>query len=252
MPGEPTLIASVVRALTLLDTVAREGRPVTAKRLARLTDTPLPTTYHLLRTLVHQGYLARTGEGYVVGDQPAFLVRARDEAAASQHIRRVLQTLHKDLNAAAYLAVVNGGEVELVDIVDSPAAPRTDLWVGLHEAAHATALGKAIIGALPDDERYEYLAHHPLVDLTPHTRTNVRTLLAEIEGQEGVVLDSQEYAVGTTCVAVAIPGPVVTGAVAVSVPTAEANRVLGQARGIRRAARLIALAYAAGTPVAPT
>src|SRR5690606_28652443 len=106
--------------------------------------------------------------------------------------RGVLRSLHDDLGAAAYLAVVHDGEIELVDIVDSPGAPRTDLWVGLHDAAHATALGKAIIGALPQQERRDYLTSHPLADLTPRTHTDVRTLLAELDGRPEVVVDSQE------------------------------------------------------------
>lgn len=245
MSSEPTLITSVVRALNLLEAVAEQRGPVPAKRLARLTGNPLPTTYHLLRTLVHQGYLVRTDEGYVVGDLPGHLARARDEIATQQRIRQVLRTLHDDLSAAAYLAILDDGEVELVDIVDSPAAPRTDLWVGLHDAAHATALGKAIIGALPDEGRRDYLLRHPMADLTRHTHTSVRTLLAELDEQQGIVVDSQEYAVGTTCVAIRLPGPHVTGAVAVSVPMADADRVLAQVRSIRRAAHLIGLAYAA-------
>lgn len=245
MADQPTLITSVVRALTLLEAVSQQRRPVTAKRLARLSGIPLPTTYHLLRTLVHQGYLLRTQEGYVVGDQPSRLARARDEAATSQRVNTLLRTLHDELSAAAYLAVLVDGEVELVDIVDSPTAPRADLWVGLHEAAHATALGKAIIGALPDDGRHDYLLRHPLADLTRHTHTSVRSLLAELDERPGIVVDAQEYELGTTCVAVPIPGPHLIGAVAVSVPDADADRILSRVRSIRRAAHLIGLAHAA-------
>lgn len=244
MRTEPTLINSVVRALTLLETVADEGRPVTAKRLARLTELPLPTTYHLLRTLVHQGYLVRTSEGYVVGDLPSRLARKNRASGLGHRVRQVLRTLHDELDAAAYLALLIDGEVELVDIVDSPAAPRTDLWVGLHDAAHATALGKAIIGALPEDERLDYLRRHPMVDLTRHTRTTMRSLLADLEEQRGTVVDAEEYAIGTSCVAIPLPGPHVTGAVAVSVPAGESRRVLDQVRSLRRAAHLIGLAYA--------
>lgn len=242
-PGGPTLIGSVVRALSLLEAVAEHGRPAQAKTLARLTGIPLPTTYHLLRTLVHEGYLERTEDGYVVGDLPTHLALAGREASVTLRARRVLRTLHDDLGAAAYLAVVDDGEIELVDIVDSPAAPRTDLWVGLHDAAHATALGKAIIGALPEDERRAYLATHPMADLTPRTHTDARALLAELDEHPAVVVDSQEYSLGTTCVAVPVRGRVV-GAVAVSVPLAQQERVLGEAHALTRAANRLALAYA--------
>ncbi|MCK6210871.1 helix-turn-helix domain-containing protein [Georgenia sp. EYE_87] len=69
MAAQPTLIHSVVRALNLLDAVGAAGGPVPAKRLARTVGLPLATTYHLLRTLVHEGYLARTPDGYVLGER---------------------------------------------------------------------------------------------------------------------------------------------------------------------------------------
>jgi hypothetical protein len=53
MIGEATLIVSVQRALNLLDAVGAD-RPLPAKTLARRTGLPLPTAYHLVRTLVHR------------------------------------------------------------------------------------------------------------------------------------------------------------------------------------------------------
>ncbi|MGC5412293.1 helix-turn-helix domain-containing protein, partial [Streptomyces sp. DT225] len=55
----PTLIGSVQRALRLLEAVGtnRDGAPAT--QLAREAGLPLPTAYHLLRTLTHEGYLRR-------------------------------------------------------------------------------------------------------------------------------------------------------------------------------------------------
>ncbi|MFJ5550920.1 helix-turn-helix domain-containing protein [Streptomyces sp. NPDC093225] len=57
-PKDGTLIGSVQRALRLVEAIHAEGS-VTAKRLSRLTGIPLPTTYHLLRTLIHEGYVHR-------------------------------------------------------------------------------------------------------------------------------------------------------------------------------------------------
>ena len=61
--AQPTLISSVQRALRLLEAVAASADAVPAKKLARLTGLPLPTTYHLLRTLVYEGYLRKAENG---------------------------------------------------------------------------------------------------------------------------------------------------------------------------------------------
>lgn len=241
MTTGPTLIGSVRRALTLLNEVGAADHPLPAKTLARRTGQPLPTTYHLLRTLVHEGYLRRVeGQGYVLGDQVAAL--SGGSAGRVARVRPVLEGLHAELGAAAYLSVLEDGEIRLVDVVDSPAAPRVDLWVGFHAAAHATALGKAVLSALDDAARRDYLGEHELPDLTPHTVTDRRTLLRQLEGTSGYALDHEEYALGTACVAAAVPSRAYVCAVAVSVPAHRVNRVLDRADALRRAARLIAYA----------
>ena len=246
MSGEPTLIASVQRALRLLDAVGAAQRPVPAKTLARRAGLPLPTAYHLLRTLVHEGYLARVdAEGYVLGDR-AMGLSARTGASAARiaRLRPVLQNLHQELNAAAYLSVLDDGEITLVDVVDSPAAPRVDLWVGFHDAAHATALGKAVLSTLDDRARRGYLADHDLADLTPHTVTDERVLLRQLGTPSTYAFDREEYSLGTACVAAAVPSRTFVAAVAVSVPANQVRRVVERGEVLRRAARLIAYAEA--------
>ncbi|MFJ5884941.1 helix-turn-helix domain-containing protein [Kitasatospora cineracea] len=63
----PTLIASAQRALRLLEAAARHPSGATAKQLARDTGLALGTTYHLLRTLVHDRYLERREGRYRTG-----------------------------------------------------------------------------------------------------------------------------------------------------------------------------------------
>jgi len=243
MATGPTLIGSVQRALTLLNVVGEADRPLPAKTLARRTGQPLPTTYHLLRTLVHEGYLRRVdGEGYVLGDQVAALTGGASGRVA--RLRPVLEGLHAELGAAVYLSVLDDGEIWLVDLVDSPATPRVDLWVGFHDAAHATALGKAVLSALDDAARRDYLGDHDLPDLTPHTVTDRRTLLRQLEDTHGYALDREEYALGTACVAAAVPSRSLVAAIAVSVPARQVQRVLERGDALRRAARLIAYADA--------
>ena len=241
MATQPTLINSVVRALNLLDIVGAEPGPVTAKRLSRVSGLPLPTTYHLLRTLLHEGYLDRVDGGYVLGDRVSTLAGRRVRTGPGGRTHRVLRALHDELDAAAYLSVLDGGCIRLVDVADSPENPRTDMWVGFEDAAHATALGKAVLAALPDETRRDYLASHPLVDLTQHTQTNGRRLLEELEHSPDLTYDREEYAVGTTCLAVPVPSNRLVAAVAISVPVSRAPRVVGSERALRRAAALIAL-----------
>ncbi|WP_328633064.1 helix-turn-helix domain-containing protein [Streptomyces sp. NBC_00356] len=71
-----TRLQSVERALRILTEVARHPQGLTAKRLARFLDVPLATTYHLLRTLAHEGWLEHTEGHYRVGPDAVAFGRA--------------------------------------------------------------------------------------------------------------------------------------------------------------------------------
>src|ERR1700737_5352649 len=57
-------IRSVVRAVSILEAAAPQPRTMTAQAAADSTGLPLPTAYHLLKTLVQTGYLAKEGRTY--------------------------------------------------------------------------------------------------------------------------------------------------------------------------------------------
>ncbi|MFF1419304.1 helix-turn-helix domain-containing protein [Streptomyces sp. NPDC058280] len=64
------------RALRLLESAGSHPDGAPAKQLAREAGLPLPTAYHLLRTLTHEGYLRRENGVFVLGDAVQRLARA--------------------------------------------------------------------------------------------------------------------------------------------------------------------------------
>ncbi|TCP57339.1 IclR family transcriptional regulator [Tamaricihabitans halophyticus] len=224
MTSEPTLISSVRRALRLLETVGAQERPVSAKQLARQTGLRLPTTYHLLRTLVHEGYLRKLDDGYVLGDSVDLLGHPPRNQLLLNRIRPILTALRDELGAAAYVSIFDDGEIRILDIVDSASAPRVDLWVGCTEAGHATALGKCVLRELPDHQLRDYLARHPLVDLTPRTATKPQELRRRLAAGP-IMLDREEYSLGTACAAVPIYDGARPGSLSVSVPVGKLDRL---------------------------
>lgn len=241
MPSEPhepreTLIASVQRALRLVDVVANSPRPMPAKALAHASGMTLGTTYNLVRTLVREGYLAAEPDGLVLGSRFPGL---REPAGSGVFLARVRESLNEvadDLGATAYLSRYTDGEVHLVDIVDAKSSPRVELWVGLQFSAHATALGKQILAELSPEERRDYLSRHSLEELTPYTIRDRRLLLEQLERREPAMLDRQEYAIGFTCLAVPVQASGVTASLAVSIPAhtsaAESNALAIRLRAI--------------------
>ncbi|WP_309066545.1 IclR family transcriptional regulator [Microbacterium sp.] len=217
---EQTLIGSVQRALSLVDIVANSSRPMPVKALATASGLTTGTAYNLVRTLVHEGYLAHEPDGVVLGPRfPGFAATSGSRGVFLARVRDALNTVTDQTGVTAYLSRYSDGEVHLVDIVDGRRSPRVELWVGLHESAHATALGKQILAELPAEERLDYLSRHPLGELTPHTIRDRRALLGQLERAGDWMLEREEYAIGHTCIAVPVSAPGVTASLAVSVPT---------------------------------
>ncbi|MFF4896448.1 IclR family transcriptional regulator [Streptomyces sp. NPDC001068] len=217
----PTLIASVQRALRLLEAVSAHENGAPAKQLARETELPLATAYHLLRTLVHDGYVRKLADGgFVLGDKVESLYSAGHTQTLLSRVRPVLAALRDDLGAAAYLTFYEDGEIRVAEIVDGPRTPRVDLWVGFEDAGHATALGKSVLRELDADARRDYLSRHHLPDLTPRTITRVPELLRRIESSPSApaVTDLEEYALGTVCIAVPVYCGETLGSLGVSLP----------------------------------
>lgn len=240
--AEPTLIGSVQRALRLVDIVANSPRPLPVKMLAAITGLTQGTTYNLVRTLIHEGYLTAEPDGLVLGARfPAFQTDQDARGVFLARARAALREVTDEIGATAYLSRYHDGEMHLVDIVDAVRSPRVELWVGLDASAHATALGKQILTDLTDDERLDYLSRHRLEELTPRTISDRRTLLTQLEHSPGFTVDDEEYAIGNTCVAVPVIAPNITASLAISLPADRAVVDRSLVATLRRTARRLSL-----------
>ncbi|WP_326732346.1 IclR family transcriptional regulator [Streptomyces phaeochromogenes] len=224
----PTLITSVQRAFRLLEAVSAHQNGAPAKQLARETGLPLATAYHLLRTLVHDGYLRKLDDGgFVLGDKLQMMQSTGRGQALLSRVRPTLAALRDELTTAAYLTFYEEGEIRVAEIVDGPRAPRVDLWVGFEDAGHATALGKAVLRELDEENRKDYLSRHHLADLTPRTITSRLELLRRLDTSPvaPAVTDLEEYALGTVCVAVPVYSGDTLGSLGVSMPVDRLSRL---------------------------
>lgn len=238
----PTLIGSVQRALRLVDIVANSARPVPVKALAALTGLTHGTTYNLVRTLIHEGYLANEPDGLVLGASfPVFRAAPDAGGVLLARVRSALREVTEAVGETAYLSRYHDGEVHLIDIVDAVRTPRIDLSVALESSAHATALGKQILADLTCSERLDYLSRHRLEELTPRTISDRGALLAELERSPGFALDREEYAIGNTCVAVPVIAPNIVASLAISLPSDRAHVGRGLVTKLKQTATRLSL-----------
>ncbi|MEV0576899.1 helix-turn-helix domain-containing protein [Streptomyces sp. NPDC050392] len=231
----PTLIGSVQRALRLLEAVGthRDGAP--AKQLAREAGLPLPTAYHLLRTLTHEGYLRRENGVFLFGAAAERLV---DDGALQNRRSRMTRSLShwRDIiGAPVYCAVYREGEIELVAVADTPAMPAVEEWAAFGETGHAHAIGQCLLSQLDDQAREDHLDRHPVGPLTRHSVRDRPALLERLRALERTepVIERQEYALGTVCAAIPITAGFTAAAMAISVPLDQEDRLLPAVERLR-------------------
>jgi IclR family transcriptional regulator, acetate operon repressor len=202
----PTLMASLERAIRLMEAAAAHEGGATAQQLALEAELPPVIAARLLHELTDDGYLRQLQDGgFILGDKP-YQPHTGNGRGLLTRIRPILASLRDDLSAASYLTFYEEGEIRVAEVVDGPLAPRADLWVGFKDAGHATALGKCVLRELDEEGRADYLSRHSLPDLTPRTITRPEELVQQLESEPTapVVMDREEYSLGTSCFAVPV------------------------------------------------
>ncbi|MET7649555.1 MULTISPECIES: IclR family transcriptional regulator C-terminal domain-containing protein [unclassified Streptomyces] len=230
-----TLIGSVQRAMRLLESVAEHEFGAPAKQLARETGLALPTAYHLLRTLVHEGYLRREKGLFFLGEAAE---RLGTSGAAQKRRSTVADTLAQwrdSIGVPVYYARYRDGEIEIMCVSDTPGNPAVEEWADFRETGHAHAIGQCLLSQLDEDTRRDHLARYPVQSITPYTVRDDRSLLRRLERMRRMepVVERQEYAVGTVCAAIPITVGTTAATMAISLPAHHADRLLPAARKLQ-------------------
>nr|WSY53437.1 helix-turn-helix domain-containing protein [Streptomyces sp. NBC_00886] len=226
-----TLIGSVQRAMRLLESVAGHEYGAPAKQLARETGLALPTAYHLLRTLVHEGYLRRDKGLFFLGAAAERLSSSGAQEKRRSTIVDALAAWRDSIGVPVYYAMYRDGEIEVMCVSDTPGNPAVEEWADFRETGHAHAIGQCLLAQLDEDARRDHLDRYPVQSLTPYTVRDSHALLRRLDRMRRMelVLERQEYALGTVCAAVPITLGTTAATMAISLPSHQAERLLDAA-----------------------
>jgi IclR family acetate operon transcriptional repressor len=202
-------VQSLGRALDLLDLIARDGRDgARLSDLARDLTLSKPATYAILQTLLARGFVADAGSGtdrrYRLGFS---LARLGDLALANINLADaampVLRRLTAEIGLTSRVAVLDDGYAVVVGRVDAPGAVRFDAALGRRELPHCSAVGKALLAALPPQDARSILRRIGLKRRTPQTRTSLPGLMAELAltARRGYAVDDEEDTEAVVCLA---------------------------------------------------
>ncbi len=132
----------------MLRYLAQQAGPVPAAAISRDVGLPRSTTYHLLDTLIREGFVVHLPEErrYGLGLSSYELASGYSRQAPLQRIARVpLAGLVDRTGHNAHLAVLHGREVIYLIEERAPGRPPLVTDVGVRLPAHLTASGRAVL-----------------------------------------------------------------------------------------------------------
>jgi IclR family acetate operon transcriptional repressor len=199
------------KTLSVLDAldVARAGGASRLGDIAARAQLPKSTTHRILRRLVDRGYARSVGDGvYVLG--PRVLTMASDmlhELDATVVARPIVRALHGEVGHTVHFAALSDDEAVYLDKLVDPGLPyQFASRVGGRIPLHCTAIGKALLAAMPPPEARDVLSRRELVRRTPNTLVSPEALDEELElvRSRGFAIDDEENERNIRCVGSAV------------------------------------------------
>lgn len=205
-------IQSLERGLFILESIVFSREPVTAIEIARMMGVHKSTVSHLTGTLIGLGYLEKApGSSRLIPSEKLFrLARTMGTPVEIIRIARPhIEQLAGATGETAHLAELRGRSVFFLENRYPEQALRVQTVTGDVEPAHSTAVGKAMLSGLSDEEIRALFGADGLDRFTEKTIGSIDALLEELEKvrKAGLAFDNEEQTPGTRCIAAPLRGP---------------------------------------------
>lgn len=203
------VIASVQNALNILNLFDDSCSELGNVEIARKLSMNPATVAGLVYTLKTSKYLDQNPEnrkyrlGFTILERASVLLNQLDLRKVSTPY---MEELRDWCGESVNLAILDHDEVVYIERLFGHHALGIRTELGKRSPIHSTALGKAILSQLPNQELDTILSEYQFSSLTPHTITNKKKFLDELEStrNRGYSLDDQENELGGRCIGVAI------------------------------------------------
>lgn len=242
-------LASVSKALLLLESLNEAEAPAGVSALARSTGMPKSTAFRLLAYLEESGFVERAGKAYQLGRR-LFELGNNVDYCRPDGVRNVALPYMTDLltrtGMTVHLGVLDGTDVVYLEKIHGLRTTPVNTAVGGRSPASCTALGKALL-AFSDGAQLRQVAEKGLASRTQYSVRHPGILLQQVQEirRTAVAYDREESHLGLSCVA----SPIIVGgravaALSVSGPTrpvpAETHAALVRQAAVEVSRRLAA------------
>lgn len=197
------------RLISVLETVAVAGRPLSATELQQATGLPRPTCYRLLQTLAQHRLLEEEdgSSRYLIGERLVRIALLGQTDADVRHAAApALKQAAIDFGEAVFLSRFRNRAVEIIHVETPTDAARSFVHPGLgRRPMHACSCSKAI-AAFAEESFQEDILKGPLRAYTEHTKIEREALEREFADirDRGFAECVEEIEVGVSSVAAPI------------------------------------------------
>lgn len=207
MTDEPeNTVQATERSLDIIEALrALDGARLTV--IANHVDLPNSTVHNHLQTLTNRGYIIKENGYYRLSLRFLDLGEyTRSLQKIYRHSIQELDNLAAETDEVASLVVDEAGQSVFIYSAEGTDAVSPDTSPGTHVPMHVTAMGKAILAQLPDDEVEEIIECHGLPAYTDHTIVDEAALMEKLEAvrEAGIATEDAERVRGTRSIAVPI------------------------------------------------
>ncbi len=229
-------VQTLERALDILEVLSRAEESLGVTEIGNRIGLHKSTVHRILQTLCYRGYVEKEKdrERYRLGIK---IVELGITFFNDLEIRKVaagfLVLLAKSFDEVVHLVLPDDGEIVYIDRRESSQVISMHSKVGRRAPMHCTAVGKAILSTLPEEEVRHILKVKGMLGFTPKTIIDPDVLIEQLKDirKSGIALEAEENEVGIFCLGTPIfdySGRAI-GAISVSGP---ANRI--KEKGIER------------------
>jgi DNA-binding IclR family transcriptional regulator len=201
----PYQIQVLDRALAILEALSQDGPDLSLGQISESLGLHKSTAHRLIMVLERHKLVeknSQTGK-YRLGLKLFELgTRAVSQLDLRERARPFLERAVLETGETVHLCIYDDGEVVYLDKVEPGRSVRLASSVGRRNPAYCTAVGKAIMAYLPENQVEIAVQKHGLRSLTRKTISTMMELKAELtQVQElGYAVDNEENEEGVCCV----------------------------------------------------
>jgi DNA-binding IclR family transcriptional regulator len=198
------MVNTVAKSITILDILAVTPN-LGITELAQICSLPKSSVHNILKTLESYGIVERSDLSgkYQLGLK---LIQLGHKARMHLDICKIsapfLSRINQEYNETVHLTVLDRDEVLYVDCIESTKRLRTYSVTGIRAPLYCTAVGKAILAFMEDEEILRIAEEKGLKRITENTITTKERLLEEMKTvkKQGYSIDNMEHEEHLCCV----------------------------------------------------